>query len=64
MDKKAVALSGLSALFLASGSSGDAEAQQRLTTPPINVPKMAITPPAAMAGQKVPASSDKTLGAI
>jgi hypothetical protein len=65
MDKKkTLALSGLSALLLASTSSGDAEAQQRLTTPPIIVPKMAIAPSAAMAGQKLPASSDKTLGAI
>jgi hypothetical protein len=64
MDKKALALSGLSALLLASTSSGDAEAQQKLPAPPVNVPKMTIAPPAAMAGQKVPASSATTLGAI
>jgi hypothetical protein len=45
MDKKAVALSGLSALLLASTSSGDAEAQQKLAAPPINAPKMTIAPP-------------------
>jgi hypothetical protein len=44
MDKKAVALSGLSALLLASTSSGDAEAQQKSTAPSINVPKMTIAP--------------------
>lgn len=65
MDKKAVALSTLSALLLASASGGDAEAQlQKSTTPSINVPKMTIAPPAAMAGQKTPASSGTTLGAI
>ena len=64
MDKKAIAVSGLSALLLASASGGNAEAEQKLTTPSINVPKMTVAPPAAMAGQKVPASSGTTLGAI
>lgn len=45
MDKRAVALSGLSALLLASTASGDAQAQQKLIAPSTNVPKMAITPP-------------------
>lgn len=45
MDKKAIALSGLSALLLASTSGGDAKAEQKLTAPSINVPKMATTPP-------------------
>jgi hypothetical protein len=45
MDKKAIALSGLSALLLASTSGGNAEAQQKLTTPSANT-KMMILPPA------------------
>jgi hypothetical protein len=65
MDKKAVALSTLSALLLASASGGDAEAQlQKSTTPSTNVPKMVTAPPAPIAGQKVPPSSATTLGAI
>lgn len=44
MDRKALALSGLSALLLASTSGGDAEAQQKLTAPPVNVPKMTVPP--------------------
>jgi hypothetical protein len=64
MDKKAIAIGGLSALLLASASGGKAEAEQKLAAPPVNVPKMTIAPPAAMAGQKVPASSNTTLGAI
>src|ERR1700694_5515218 len=64
MDKKAVALSTLSALLLAGTAGGDAEAQlQKSTTPSINAPKM-TAPPAAMAGAKLTASSDTTLGAI
>jgi hypothetical protein len=46
MDKKAVALSTLSAMLLASASGGDAKAQlQKSPTPSVNVPKMTIAPP-------------------
>jgi hypothetical protein len=44
MDKKSIALSGLSALLLASTSSGDAEAQQKLIAPSTNIPKMTVSP--------------------
>jgi hypothetical protein len=44
MDKKAIALSGLSALLLASTSAGPAEAQQKLSAPPNT--KMMVVPSA------------------
>jgi hypothetical protein len=44
MDKKAIALSGLSALLLASASGGNAEAEQKFNTPSATT-KM-IVPPA------------------
>ena len=44
MDKKAIALGGLSALFLAGTPSGDAEAQQKLVAPSTNIPKMTVSP--------------------
>jgi hypothetical protein len=49
MDKKALALSGLSALLLASTSSNNAQAQQKLAAPPVNVPKLTASPPSSAA---------------
>jgi hypothetical protein len=45
MDKKAIAISGLSALLLASASGGNAEAEQKLITPSATTKTM-IVPPA------------------
>jgi hypothetical protein len=44
MDKKAIALGGLSALLLAGTSGGQAEAQQKLIAPSINSPKITVSP--------------------
>jgi hypothetical protein len=57
MDKKAVALSGLSALLLASASSGDAEAQQKLVAPSASV--RSINTPAVKMIAPTPAASAK-----
>ena len=63
MDKKAIAISGLSALLLASASGGEAEAQlQKSTTPSINVPKTTIAPPANTAAA-INTQRSKSIGA-
>jgi hypothetical protein len=63
MDKKALALSGLSALLLASTSSGDAEAQQRLATPPVIVPKMTVSPATSNAARAIDTQRSKSISA-
>lgn len=45
MSKKTIALGGLSALLLAGTPNGDAQAQQKLTTPSTSIPKMTASPP-------------------
>ena|ERR1700694_4152614 len=44
MDKKALTLTGLSALLMAGTSGSNAEAQQKLAAPPVNIPKMTVSP--------------------
>jgi hypothetical protein len=63
MDKKALALSGLSALLLASTSSGEAEAQQKLTAPPVNVPKMTVQPAPNNAAGAIDTQRSKSISA-
>jgi hypothetical protein len=61
MDKKAVALSGLSALLLASTSSGDAEAQQKLIAPSTSIPKMTVSPSPNNAARAIDTQRSKSI---
>lgn len=63
MDKKALALTGLSAFLLASTSGGDAEAQQKLTSPPVNVPKMTVPPAPNNAAGAIDTQRSKSISA-
>ena len=61
MDKKAIALGGLSALLLASTSSGDAAAQQKLIAPSTNIPKMTVSPSPNNASRAIDTQRSKSI---
>jgi hypothetical protein len=63
MDKKALALSGFSAILLASTSGSNAEAQQKLAAPPVNVPKITVSPATSNAARAIDTQRSKSIGA-